>query len=215
MRHLIDTYIEAGETRRISDFGEVGLLDVIVKSGIAEAIKSLPEGIKGNWKAVAETIANNVRSKIIKDHLNDPAFYDKMSALLKEILADLKAARISYEEFLKRVASQLITPLQAGKSDNSPEALDTPGKRALYSNLQTPSAASDGDIDEGRTAFGIGDPVLALALRLDEAIKKCRPNAWRGVHSKEQVIKGALFNELKDKPEVERLFLIIMAQHEY
>ena len=188
---------------------------MIVKSGIAEAIKSLPEGIKGNWKAVAETIANNVRSKIIKDHLNDPAFYDKMSALLKEILADLKAARISYEEFLKRIASQLITPLQAGKSDITPEALDTPGKRALYSNLNKPAASSNADIAEGRTAFGIGDPVLALALRLDEAIKKCRPNAWRGVHAKEQVIKGALFNELKDKSEVERLFLIIMAQHEY
>ena len=53
---------------------------------------------------MAETIANNVRSKIIKEHLNDPAFYDRMSALLKEILADLKAKRIDYEEFLKRIA---------------------------------------------------------------------------------------------------------------
>src|SRR3981081_637972 len=31
---------------------------------------------------------------VIRGHLNDPAFYDKMSALLKEILADLKALRI-------------------------------------------------------------------------------------------------------------------------
>jgi type I restriction enzyme R subunit len=46
---------------------------------------------------VAETIANNVRSKIIKEHLNDPAFYDKMSALLNEILSDLKALRIDYQ----------------------------------------------------------------------------------------------------------------------
>ncbi|TSA30385.1 MAG: HsdR family type I site-specific deoxyribonuclease [Verrucomicrobiaceae bacterium] len=216
MRHLIDTYIQAGETRKISDFGEIGLLDVIVKSGIAEAIKDLPDGIKGDRNAVAETIANNVRSKIIKDHLNDPAFYDKMSALLKEILADLKAARISYEEFLKRIASQLINPLQAGKTDNTPAALDTPGKRALYSNLKKPAAGPPAaDMAEGAAAFGVGDPVLALALRLDETIKKCRPNAWRGVHSKEQVIKGALFQMLGDKAEVERLFLIILAQPEY
>ena len=83
MRHLIDTYIEADEPRKISDFGEVGLLDLIVKSGIAEAINSLPNGIRRNKGAVAETIANNVRSKIIKEHLSDPAFYDKMSALVE------------------------------------------------------------------------------------------------------------------------------------
>jgi len=32
----------------------------------------LPKGIKGNKEAVAETIANNVRQKIIKEHLIDP-----------------------------------------------------------------------------------------------------------------------------------------------
>jgi type I restriction enzyme R subunit len=79
MRHLIDTYIQADAPRSISDFGEIGLLDLIVRSGIADAISNLPNGIKGNKDAVAETIANNVRSKIIKEHLNDPAFYDKMA----------------------------------------------------------------------------------------------------------------------------------------
>ena len=61
-----------------------------MKSGIADAINSLPAGIKSNKDAVAETIANNVRSKIIKEHLNDPAYYDRMSALLDEIIADLQ-----------------------------------------------------------------------------------------------------------------------------
>ena len=47
--------------------------------------------MKGNKDAIAETIENNVRSKIIKEHLNDPAYYDRMSTLLEEIIADLKA----------------------------------------------------------------------------------------------------------------------------
>jgi type I restriction enzyme R subunit len=218
MRHLIDTYIEAKEPRSISGFGEIGLLDLIVKSGIADAINSLPEGIKGNKGAIAETIANNVRSKIIKEHLNDPAFYDKMSALLKEILADLKAARISYEEFLKRIAEKVIRPLQAGKSDDTPARLNTPGKRALYSNLKKPHPSVDpeGVAAEGVSTYQVdGDPVLELALSLDEAVKKSRPNAWRGFRAKEQVIKGALFSVLQDHAEVERLFLIIRAQPEY
>ena len=47
MRHLIDTYIEADAPRTISDFGEIGLLELIVKSGIADAINSLPAWNQG------------------------------------------------------------------------------------------------------------------------------------------------------------------------
>ena len=194
MRHLIDTYIRADASRTISDFGEIGLLDLIVKSGIAEAINNLPAGIKGNKEAVAETIANNVRSKIIKEHLNDPAFYDKMSALLKEILEDLKGLRIDYETFLKRIAD-LTKQVQAGKAADTPEKLDTPGKRALYNNLNR---------DE------------ALALKIDETVRRVRPNAFRGNQAKENAIKAALLPLLgKDRAEVERIFLIIKAHKEY
>jgi hypothetical protein len=35
MRHLIDTYIEAGAPRKISPFDDMTLLELIVKSGIA------------------------------------------------------------------------------------------------------------------------------------------------------------------------------------
>jgi type I restriction enzyme, R subunit len=194
MRYLIDTYIEAKDRRTISDFGEVGLLDLIVKSGIAEAVNRLPAGIKANKGAVAETIANNVRSKIIKENLTDPAFYDKMSALLTEIVADLKATRISYEEFLKRIA-ELAKQVQAGKTDDTPKKLDTPGKRALYNNLSQNEE---------------------LALKVDETVRRVRPNAFRGNQAKENVIKAALFPLLGDnREEVERIFLIIKAQAEY
>ncbi len=194
MRHLIDTYIEADAPRTISDFGEIGLLDLLVKSGIAEAIKALPAGIKGNKAAVAETITNNVRSKIIKEHLSDPAFYDKMSALLNEILSDLKALRIEYEEFLKRIAA-LAKQVHAGKSSDTPDKLNTPGKRALYNNLNK---------DE------------TLAIKVDETVRRVRPNAFRGNQAKENVIKAALFPLLgNDRAEVERVFLIIKAQTEY
>ncbi len=194
MRHLIDTYIEADAPRKISDFGDIGLLDLIVKSGVADAVKSLPGGIKNSPKAVAETIANNVRSKIIKEHLSDPGFYDKMSALLAEILDDLKAARIDYEEFLKRIADVAKT-VQAGKADDTPETLDTPGKRALFNNLK-------------------GDE--ALALRIDETVRRVRPNSFRGNQAKENVIKAALLPLLgNNTEEVERIFLIICAQPEY
>jgi type I restriction enzyme, R subunit len=72
--------------------------------------------------------------------------------------------------------------------------LDTPGKRALYNNL--------GQNEE-------------VALRLDETVKKNRPDGWRGVQSRELVIKRALYDVLQNEAEVERIFLIIKAQREY
>jgi len=194
MRHLIDTYIEAKEPREISNFGNIGLLDLIVKSGMAEAINTLPNGIKGSKEAVAETIANNVRSKIIKEHLKDPAFYDKMSALLKEILDDLRALRIDYEAFLKRIA-EVARQLVEGKTDDTPEKLNTPGKRALFNVLNRNEE---------------------LALKIDEKVKQVRPDDWRGTRAKENIIKGALMPLLgNSEDEVERVFLIIREQAEY
>lgn len=193
MRHLIDTYIEAEESRVISEFEDVPLLELIVKSGIADAIASLPASVRKNKDAVAETIANNVRSKIIKEHLNDPAYYDKMSALLAEIIGDLKAKRVDYEEYLKRVAG-LAKKVQTGQAETLPESLDTPGRRALYNNL--------GENEK-------------LALAVDYAVLAARPDGWRGVQARENVVKGSIYSVVQDDDYVERLFKIIKKHREY
>jgi type I restriction enzyme R subunit len=218
MRHLIDTYIEADEPRKISPFDNMSLLELIVKSGIADAINSLPGGIKGNKEAIAETIANNVRSKIIKEHLNDPAFYDKMSVLLNEIIADLKAKCLEYEEYLKRIA-KLAKQVQSGQAEDTPEALkNSPGLRALYNNLQVPGDPMYADaVREARSLYGTaGDPRLSLALAIDETVRRVRPDDWRGHQARENEIKRALLPLLhSNAQEVERVFLIIKAQKEY
>ena len=193
MRHLIDTYIEADEPRKISPFDGMGLLDLIVKTGIANAITSQLGGLKGNKDAIAETIENNVRRKIIKEQLTDPAYFSKMSALLDEIIATRKAKAIEYEEYLKRIAD-LAKRVDAGYGEETPEQINTPGLRALYSNLNKS--------DE-------------LAIKIDEAVRRVRPDAWRGIPAREQAIKQALFEELHDVNEVERIFLIIKQQKEY
>ena len=60
-----------------------------------------------------------------------------------------------------------------------------------------------------------GDRVLNNAVEIDTAVKRVRPDGWRGVLAREQVIKAALYEILKDEAEVERIFLIIKAQGEY
>jgi type I restriction enzyme R subunit len=197
MRHLIDTYIQASEPRKISEFENIGLLDLIVKTGIADAIAKKLSEMKDR-QSVAETIENNVRSKIVKDHLTDPAYFAKMSALLDEIIKKRKEKAVDYEEYLKQMA-ELATKVQAGKSEDTPVALNTTGKRALFNNLK---------IANGRTP----EQALALSLELDAAVKRVRPDGWRGVLPRENVIKQALWDILKNDEEVERIFLIIEAQ---
>jgi type I restriction enzyme R subunit len=193
MRHLIDTYIEADEPRKISFFDNMGLLELIVKTGIANAVSTQLGSLKGNENAISEVIENNVRRKIVKEHLNDPAYYEKMSALLDEIIATRKAKAIEYEEYLQRIAT-LASKVEAGLAEETPQELNTPGRRALWNNL--------GQNED-------------LALKIDECVKHVRPDGWRGVQARELVIKAAIYGVLQDAVEVERIFLIIKAQGEY
>ncbi|MEW6327864.1 MAG: HsdR family type I site-specific deoxyribonuclease [Thermodesulfobacteriota bacterium] len=193
MRHLIDNYIQAEDPQKISPFGDLTLLDIIVNTGIADAINSLPRGIQGSQEAVAETIENNVRQRIIKEHLIDPAFFEEMSKLLAVIIKERKANAISYEEYLKKIA-ELAKKVHEGKSESTPDALNTPAKRALYNNL---------------------DKNEDLALAVHEKVVTYRPDNWKGNETKERVIKSKLYEVLGDEKEVERIFPIVKQQSEY
>jgi type I restriction enzyme, R subunit len=203
MRHLIDTYIEASEPRKISPFDNIPLLELIVKTGIANAIDNLPAGIKADRTAVAETIENNVRSKIVKESLSDPAYYATMSALLDEIIAARKQRAIEYEEYLQKIV-ELAQKVEAGKAADTPVQLNTPGRLALFNNLQKIVA------EAGRPY-----EVLELAIKLDAEVKTARSDNWRGNQAKEQQIKRTIHDILKDVDAVEHIFLIVQQQSEY
>ena len=133
-----------------------------------------------------------------------------MSALLDEIIAMRKAKAIEYEEYLKQIAV-LAKKVAAGQEPDTPKQINTPGRRALYNNLKS------GGTDEAPAAYGHAntDDVLELTVRIDETIKQVRPDDWRGILAKEQVIKAALYGILQDKTEVERIFFIITQHKEY
>jgi type I restriction enzyme R subunit len=193
MRYLIDSYIEADLPRKISAFDDIGLLELIVKTGVAEAIGQQFGKAASNRKVVQKTIENNTRRTIVNERANDPAFYDRMSQVLDEIIRFRKQQAHAYEEYLRRVAD-LARQLHQRTSDSTPTELDTPGKRALWSNLNW-------DVE--------------LAIRIDSTVLEARPDGWRGVQAKEQRIKAALFDVLQDAAEVERLFPILVAQPGY
>jgi len=212
MRHLIDNYIHADEPETISAFGDMPLLEIITRSGIDEAIAAMPGGVKNSKGAVAETIENNVRSKIIKDHLLDPAYFDEMSILLDEIIRQRRAEAIDYQEYLAKIAA-LAEKVQTGKSEDTPDNLKTPAQRALYNNL-------------GKNED--------LAIIIDTAVKQVRLDGFRGNQPKEMLIKAEIYKQLQYYVEdtgrdiaseppapygmdnkVEMIFKIIVEQSEY
>lgn len=193
MRFLIDNYIQADPSQRIDPFENQSLLDIIVKSGIAEAINELPQGIKSSKEAVAETIENNVRQKIIKEHLIDPAYFEEMSKLLNTIIAELRQKKISYEEYLQKMAD-LTSKVTNVQRDDMPASIKSPAQRALFNNL-----------NKNETQ----------ALEIDAAVRRVKQVDFRGDERKENLIKFEIYQILKDEKETERIFAIIKAQYEY
>jgi len=193
MRHLIDTYIQAEDSRRIDPFGDQSLLDIMINSGVTDAINNLPEGIRSNEEAVAETIENNVRVKIIKDHLIDPAYFDEMSKILSEIIRERKVNAGDYEEYLKKIA-KLANSVVRPTRDDLPAGIQTNAQRALYNNL-------------GKSE--------KLALSVDWAVHDSRRADWRGNPPSENLIKQSIYKILKDKDMVEEIYQVIKQQDEY
>jgi type I restriction enzyme R subunit len=134
MRHLIDTYIQADEPRIISPFGDMPLIELIVNSGIADAIDTLPKGIRESRESIAETIANNVRQKIIKDHLIDPTFFEELSTLLQEVIIQRRENAISYEEYLQKIAD-IASRIMKGSNPDVPSTLRLLDKKHYTTTL--------------------------------------------------------------------------------
>jgi type I restriction enzyme R subunit len=211
MRHLINTYIQADPAAELGEMGEMSLTELIIKTGIHDAIaRKLNE--KGNLSknAIAEGIINNVRKTIIREQLTDPTFYAEMSKLLEDLIKQSRADAAAYEEFLRK-AEALVKRLAAKEPDAGvPAALH--GKReaaVIYNNL----AALP------RTVFeypSLEDDRAALALRIDRAVREGAPAGWKGDQAREAQVANALYPIMnRDREATLALFEIVKNQPGY
>lgn len=195
MRHLIDSYISAEESQKLSAFDDLTLLEMITKKGVNETIKTLPNSINKKKEAVAETIENNLRKLIIEKQPINPKYYENISKLLEELVKKRKAEAIKYEEYLKQI--EKITKESSMNSvniKNYPQSINSKAKMAFYDNLAR---------EEG------------LALTLDKIVKTTKRDGWRDNKLKEREIKLAIGKVLSDETEVEKVFNLIKNQEEY
>ena len=131
MRHLIDNYIRAEESEKIASFDNIPLVQLIVERG-ADAVLTLPSGIRSNKDAAAETIENNVRKLIIDEQPLNPKYYDKMSELLDALIAQRRKEALDYKKYLEQIIALAKKVVNPASGEAYPAGLDTPGKRSLF-----------------------------------------------------------------------------------
>jgi type I restriction enzyme R subunit len=216
MRHLLDAYIRAEESEKISAFDNLTLVQMIVERGAA-AIDALPGGLKDNHAAAAETIENNVRRLIIDETPVNPKYYEKMSQLLDALILQRKQEALDYRAYLARIVELTQQVSHPEAQGHYPLEINNGPLRAMYDNLRDvpdlegrldhPGAAAERRVDAGAAERG--------ALALDRAIRRVKKADWRGNTFKEREVLHAIRGVLGEGDLVQRIFDIVKAQHEY
>jgi type I restriction enzyme R subunit len=211
MRHLLNTYVQADAAANLGDLGELSLVELIVQTGINDAIaRKLNQQGKLSQKAIAEGIINNVRKAIIREQLTDPKFYEQMSKLLEDLIDQTRSDALAYEDFLRK-AEELVQKLAAKQPQTSlPAALHGNAEATvLYNNLDSlPATTFRYPTDEEDRA--------SLALKLDLAVRERAPAGWKGDAPREVQVKNAIFPLLdRDREATQALFEIIKNQPGY
>lgn len=123
MRHLLDMYVRADGSEVLMDFEEFSLIELIVEKGFV-ATAALPDNIRNNQDAMAETIENNVRKTIVDENPVNPKYYGRMSQLLDELITLRRQNALNYQQYLERIrdlCKQIIRPEQtAGRATLPP-----------------------------------------------------------------------------------------------
>jgi type I restriction enzyme R subunit len=193
MRHLIDTYIRAEESEKISAFDDMSLVQLLVVRG-ADAINALPEGIRKNKKAVAETIENNLRRVIIDEQPVNPKYYEKMSELLDALIKESKEEASAYEQYLAKIVELTKKVKNPSIGTTYPVSLDTNAMRALYDNL-------------GKNE--------SLARAVHDAVVDNKQDDWRANPMKTKKVRYAVGKVLNDEKLTDRIVEIVRNQTEY
>lgn len=192
MRQLMDMYLDAKSSRKISDFENKSLVELI--SHVNEP--SAEYQSRKQKESVAETIENNVRKKIVEQRQTNPMYFERMSKLLDEIIRRRKEDSLAYEQYLEEIRRLAEQVSQPAEGTSYPNSLNTNAKRALYDNL-------------GQNEH--------KAIALDAVIFNTKLDGWRDHGLKERKLKLAVMEILNDadKERIDEIMDIIKAQREY
>lgn len=197
MRQLLDMYVRADDSEKLTDFEDMGLIELVVKSDI-ETLLDTNETPFETEEAMAEAIATNVSRRIIDERQVNPAYYDKMSDVLVGLVEERRQGAIDYKSFLEAV-KQLAEQFSGDSADSLakyPPSIDTAGKRALFDNFGQ---------DE--------DWVQSVA----QAVVDAKTAGWVSspMPQPKRAVMKAIFDAVGDHYDPKDVLDIVMAQNEF
>ena len=158
IQKLIDTHIESGEVKVITD-----LVNIFDKEKFAEEV----EKITGK-AAKADTIVSRTAKYITENMDTDPAFYKKFSQMLKETISQYEQGRIDEVEYLAR-ASDLMNKVLNHTDSEIPDVLKENNAARAYFGLSLEVYKSVVKPEHG---FDMTQLALETANKIDEIIKR-------------------------------------------
>jgi type I restriction enzyme R subunit len=212
MRHLLDTYIRADDSEKVSAFDDMSLIDLIVARG-EDAVDTLPEGIRKNEDAMAETIENNVRKLIIDEMAVNPKYYEKMSELLDALIKQRKDAALKYKEYLKQVVELTRKVKTPEGRTNYPPNINSPARQAMFDNLSDTECHA---IAAAGISISDADAREKAVHLLHDAVQAVTMADWRGNLFKERRVRGAIAALLGAATDrIDAIFELVKNQREY
>ncbi|MDR2734050.1 MAG: HsdR family type I site-specific deoxyribonuclease [Spirochaetota bacterium] len=198
MRRLIDDYIGAKDSKITGKTGKFTLLEIIQAQG------EMMTGKGKGKESAAEAIENNIRKKIVEKMLINPKYYEKLSALLDEIIKQRHKETVNYKKLLKQYNDLADKIEHPEKDPRYPAAINSPALRALYD---------------------YGDSNERLAIVLHTAVLESKLDGFRNNTAKANKIKKVLYDILKaeekgkrgygTEEKVEQIYEIVIQQEEY
>lgn len=157
IQKLIDTHIESGEVRVITE-----LVNIFDKEQFAKEVEKITGKV-----AKADTIASRTSRHITENMDTDPVFYKKFSQLLKETIAAYEQGRIDEIEYLRQATEYMEKVLSHTDSDIPASIQNNNAARAYFGlSLEVYKAvAKDTTIDLNMLALETANTIDSIIRR--------------------------------------------------
>jgi len=194
IQKLLDTHISANEVIRLNEpvniFDEKTFLQVKQDHGVYDARTTA---------ARADAIAHATKRAITEHMEEDPAFYEKFSKLIQQVIDDYRAKRISDQEYLQR-AAEIGESVASRKHDDVPGVLQGNEHAMAFYGILKPFL---GDSATNNTDEVASNAALAIAGIFEANLKV---NFWDDFDAQKRTmndIDDYLYDSLKGEQGIE------------
>lgn len=175
IQKLLDVHVKSGDVTVL-----VEPISIFDKAAFQREIDALESD-----RSKALTIANRVKAAIHEHMAEDPAFYQRFSELLQQVIAEFHQQRLDDAAFLARVG-ELAGQVRDRAGDDVPTALIGHEVAKAYFGI----------VRDRIAAIGSPEAQAALALRIDEVVRALRIVKWTQSPDRQNQMRTAIEDEV-------------------